>query len=144
MERIQWCGIILIILIKILCAQPLANSNFPLKGANGTENLSSRLVSQIVFNSTLNHLAVDRTTGMVSVSHFIYFSFKASTLRKKCSKFSLFRPFTPTPINPIHPSGCPFTINSHQTESDRSGSWGIGGEAVASFLGIHNKSLESS
>lgn len=68
MERIQWCGIILIILIKILCAQPLANSNFPpLKGANGTETLSSRLVSQIVFNSTLNHLAVDRTTGMVYV-----------------------------------------------------------------------------
>ncbi|XP_055615927.1 plexin-A2 isoform X1 [Toxorhynchites rutilus septentrionalis] len=67
MERIRWCGIILIILIKILCAQPLANSNFPLKGANGTENLSSRLVSQIVFNSTLNHLAVDRTTGMVYV-----------------------------------------------------------------------------
>ncbi|KAL9696063.1 hypothetical protein quinque_015348 [Culex quinquefasciatus] len=81
MERIQWCGIILIILIKILCAQPLASSSFPsLKGggggagtsgsggaANGTENLSSRLVSQIVFNSTLNHLAVDRTTGMVYV-----------------------------------------------------------------------------
>lgn len=84
MERIQWCGIILIILIKILCAQPLASSSFPsLKGggtagtsgsggaANGTENLSSRLVSQIVFNSTLNHLAVDRTTGMVSLRCFI-------------------------------------------------------------------------
>ncbi|XP_049284927.1 plexin-A2 isoform X3 [Anopheles funestus] len=66
MERFQRTGIVLIILISVLCAQPQANHNFPSKGSNATD-LSSRLVSQIVFNSTLNHLAVDRSTGSVYV-----------------------------------------------------------------------------